>query len=260
MPTERDPARAVTLVASSARAAGDSGSAGSAGLGRLAGPAASLADQAAVREGRLAPGRLYSAYQVAAELGVSRSPVREALMRLAEAGMVEFERNRGFRIVIPGPSDIAEVFQLRLLLEVPAARRAARDVSPGLAAALTAELDRLRTAVGGDAATFMRHDLQLHRLILDGAGNARLTALVANLRDTARTLGASTVGRSRGLAEIAAEHEPVVAAIVAGDRAAAGAAMAAHLTRTGLLLVAQAVSEQGGGASATELWDAARLD
>jgi DNA-binding GntR family transcriptional regulator len=256
MLTERDPARAVT-PADALR---------SAGLGRLAGPATSLADQAvaairaAVREGTLVPGRLYSAYQVAAELGVSRSPVREALMRLAEAGMVEFERNRGFRIVIPGPSDIAEVFQLRLLLEVPAARRAARDVSPGLAAALTAELDRLRAAIGGDPAAFMRHDLQLHRLILDGAGNARLTALVANLRDTARTLGASTVGRSRGLAEIAAEHEPVVAAIVAGDPAAAGAAMAAHLTRTGLLLVAQAVAEQGGGASAAELWDAARLD
>jgi DNA-binding GntR family transcriptional regulator len=256
MLTERDPARAVNPA----------DSLGGAGLGRLAAPPASLADQAvaairgAVREGRLAPGRLYSAYQVAAELGVSRSPVREALMRLAEAGMVEFERNRGFRIVIPGPSDIAEVFQLRLLLEVPAARRAARDVSPGLAAALTAELHRLRAAVDGDPAPFMRHDLQLHRLILDGAGNARLTALVANLRDTARTLGASTVGRSRGLAEIAAEHEPVVAAIVAGDPAAAGAAMAAHLTRTGLLLVAQAVAEQAGGASATELWDAARLD
>src|SRR5262245_57785709 len=124
------------------------------GLGPLTGPAESLADQAvaairaAVRDGTLLPGQLYSAYQVAGYLGVSRSPVREALMRLAEAGMVTFERNRGFRIVVPGAADIAEVFQLRLLLEVPAARRAAARPPAGLATRLTAELDQMRAAAG----------------------------------------------------------------------------------------------------------------
>ena len=67
-------------------------------------------------------------------------------MRLAEAGMVEFERNRGFRIVIPQPRDIAEVFHLRLLLEVPAARRVASRATPELVAALRAELAKMRQA------------------------------------------------------------------------------------------------------------------
>src|ERR1700733_6256472 len=114
-------------------------------LNRLSAPPASLTDQAvaaireAVRDGALVPGQLYSAYQIAAYLGVSRSPVREALMRLAEAGMVSFERNRGFRIVLPGPRDIAEVFGLRLLLEVPAARQAAGSATTELVAGLRAE-------------------------------------------------------------------------------------------------------------------------
>jgi len=252
-------------------------------LDRLAGPADSLADQAvaairaAVRDGTLEAGQLYSAYQIAGYLGVSRSPVREALMRLAEAGMVVFERNRGFRIVIPGAADIAEVFQLRLLLEVPAARRAAMlapaglvvgagpgagpGIGPGagpgtgpgagLVAGLRAELARMRAAAADhDEALFMRHDQRLHRLILEVAGNSRLTALVDNLRDTTRTLGASTAAQSRDLSDIAAEHVPIVDAIAAGDAAAAGAAMAYHLSHTGTLLVAQA----GGKLNVDELW------
>jgi DNA-binding GntR family transcriptional regulator len=221
-------------------------------LGPLAGPGDSLADQAvtairsAVRDGTLQPGRLYSAYQLAGYLGVSRSPVREALMRLAEAGMVAFERNRGFRIVIPGPAEIAEVFQIRLLLEVSAARRAAEVTPVGLVAGLAAEHASMQAAVAAhDEARFMQHDQRLHRLILEAAGNARLTALVDGLRDATRTLGASTADRSRELGDIAAEHVPVIAAIRAGDGAAAGAAMAFHVAHTGRLLVAQAVAAGG---------------
>jgi DNA-binding GntR family transcriptional regulator len=226
-----------------------------AALGRLAGRADSLADQAvaairaAVADGTLQAGQLYSAYQIASYLGVSRSPVREALMRLAEAGMVVFERNRGFRIVVPGAADIAEVFQIRLLLEVPAARRAALAAPGGLVAGLGVELARMRAAAADhDEALFMRHDQRLHRLSLAAAGNSRLTALVDNLRDVTRTLGASTADRSRDLSDIAAEHLPIVDAIAAGDAAAAGAAMTFHLSNTGTLLIAQA----GGELSADE--------
>ena len=75
-------------------------------LARIDGRTASLADQVAdavragVRSGDLVPGRLYSAYQLAEIMGISRSPVREALMRLAEAGMVSLERSRGFRLPV----------------------------------------------------------------------------------------------------------------------------------------------------------------
>src|SRR5919109_1592521 len=107
--------------------------------GPRVGRAPSLNDQvveavrAAIHSGDLAPGELYSAYQIADRLGVSRSPVREALLRLAETGLVRMERNRGFRIVAPAAHDIAEIFAVRLLLEVPASGQAARHRTPELA-------------------------------------------------------------------------------------------------------------------------------
>ena len=223
----------------------------------LAGPA-SLTDQVvesvrrAILHGDLAPGRLYSAYQLADELGISRSPVREALLRLAETGMVRLERNRGFRVVVPEAREIAEIFHLRLLLEVPAVGRVAATASPALVEALRDELAEMRTAAAvHDETLFMRHDQRLHDLILTASGNTRLAAHIGGLRDLTRLLGASTVDRSRTLEDIGAEHEPIVAAIAAGDPDAARTAMAAHITHTGRLLVAQAVA---GDADPEALW------
>jgi DNA-binding GntR family transcriptional regulator len=223
--------------------------------------AESLTDQVAVelrtavRDGRLVPGRLYSAYQLADDLGVSRSPVREALLRLAEVGLVRFERNRGFRVLLPPPADIAEVFAVRLALEVPAVRRVARRRDPAVAAGLRAELAAMAdAAAAGDAGRFMHHDQRLHGLVLAAAGNRRAAAIVANLRDVTRLIGASTVEVSRSLADVRAEHEPVVAAVECGDEDAAAAALAAHLEHTGRLLVAQAAREQGTPVDVDALW------
>lgn len=230
-------------------------------LAPLSGTSISLTDQVmaavrdAVRSGALVPGELYSTYQVADLLGVSRSPVREALVRLADIGMVQLERNRGFRVVLPEPRQIAEIFHLRLLLEVPAARRAAQRPAPELMAALSRELDRMRAAARAhDERLFMRHDQRLHDLILDVSGNERLTGLIDGLRDITRLLGASTVDRSRSLADIAAEHDPIVAAIIAGDADAAAKAQHRHITHTGRLLVTQAVGENADDADPEELW------
>jgi DNA-binding GntR family transcriptional regulator len=230
-----------------------------AGVGRVR--AESLTDQvaarlrAAVRDGRLEPGRLYSAYRLADELGVSRSPVREALLRLAEVGLVRFERNRGFRVLLPAPEDLAEVFAVRLALEVPAVRRVARRADPAVVAELRAELDAMTAAAAaGDEARFMAHDQRLHAVVLAAAGNRRAAAIVANLRDVTRLSGASTAAVSRSLADIRAEHEPVLDAVARGDADAAAAALTAHLEHTGRLLVAQAAREQGSAVDADALW------
>jgi DNA-binding GntR family transcriptional regulator len=212
-------------------------------MDRLATSRPSLTDQAAaairrsVAEGSLQAGALYSAHDVAERLGVSRSPVREALLRLAEAGLVSFERNRGFRIVTPDAREIEEIFELRLLLEVPAARTAARRADPSLDADLRSELAAMdRAAARGEPGLFMRHDRALHARILDAAGNRRLAATVAALREATVVLGASTVARSRDLHDIWAEHAPIVAAVEARDAAAAARAMREHITNTGRLL------------------------
>jgi DNA-binding GntR family transcriptional regulator len=201
----------------------------------------------AIRSGRLRPGQLYSVYQLADQLKVSRTPVREGLLRLAEAGMIEIARNRGFRVLHRDHTDIAEVFHLRMLLEVPAARRAAGRVDDALLAALHAELAAMRTAaVDGDATLFMRHDQRFHACVLGAGGNRKLVEVVDNLRDITTTLGASTTEKSRTLSDIADEHEPILAALAARDADAAAAAVGAHLAHTARLLIEQAVGGPDG--------------
>ena len=190
---------------------------------------------AAIGDGDLAPGKRYSVAQLAEQFGVSRTPVREALLVLEREGRVRFERNRGVRVLETTAHDLAEVFELRLLLEVPATARSAPDLE-----ALAAELDAMAThAASGDEAGFMDHDERFHDLVLRAAGNRRLADVVARLRDAVRGRGASTVGRSRDLHEIHGEHAAVLLALRAGDSEAAAAAMRTHLERTRDLLLAQ---------------------
>ena len=210
----------------------------------------SITDQAresilgAIVEGRLQPGSLHSVQTLATAFGVSRTPVREALIDLSGQGVVKFERNRGVRILQTSVHDLEEIVALRLLLEVPATHRAVENAGPELVAALKAELAAMEAAAGADdEMTMMRHDRRFHELINEASGNTRLAAYVDSLRDLVLTRGVSTVGRSRQLPEIVAEHTAVIGAIEAGDAAAAAAAMKEHLVNTRRLL---RVQESGG--------------
>jgi len=195
--------------------------------------------RAAILDGRLAAGSLHSVARLAALLGVSRTPVREALLLLERQGMVRFERNRGVRVLAADARDLDEVFDLRLLLEVPAARRAAARADAGDVAALAQELAQMRRhAEAGDEAAFMVHDQRFHARLLELAGNRRLVGMVAGLRDQVRVRGASTVGRGRDLHAILAEHAAILDALRAGDPEVVAEAMRDHLVRTRELLLA----------------------
>jgi DNA-binding GntR family transcriptional regulator len=185
------------------------------------------------------PETTYSVYQLADLLGVSRSPVREGMLRLAEAGLVEIRRNRGFRVLPPRAHDIEEIVEIRLALEPPAARKAAVRGTGEQHAAIRSALDAMAAAAArGDEASFWPADRALHDLLLRASGNARAAAIVAQLRSTTALLGPPTTAGGRTLTEIHAEHEPVVTAVLARDGAAAEAAMRAHLEATGELLTA----------------------
>ena len=187
-----------------------------------------------VQRGELVPGETYSVYQLAGLLGVSRSPVREAMLRLAEAGLVEIARNRGFRVLLPQAHDVEEIFEIRLALEPGAARRAAER---GCADAVACLDEMTAAAERHDEPAFWAADRALHRALLTGAGNARAAAIVEQLRSTTALLGPPTTATGRTLRDILDEHTPIVDAVVARDGAAAEHAMRHHLTRTGALLV-----------------------
>lgn len=208
----------------------------------------------AIADGRLKPNMRLSVPQLAEQLGASRTPVREALLLLESQGLVRFERNRGVRILETALHDLDEIFTLRLLLEVPATRRAAERMSAADRAALRKQLDEMaRHAASGDEAAFMAADRRFHDLLLRAAGNRRLAATVIMMRDQVRFLGASTVGRSRTLATILAEHEAIATRLESGDAAGAADAMREHLVATASLLLAQ---ESGRSAPYELAWAA----
>ncbi|MGH3368228.1 MAG: GntR family transcriptional regulator [Nocardioidaceae bacterium] len=201
----------------------------------------------AIVSGELAPGSLHSVGKLAELLEVSRSPVREALIMLTDQGMVAFERNRGVRIQQTTAHELEEVFSVRLLLEVPAAYRAAKRMQPADVELLERTLGTVEEFVSARSlVAHQERDLEFHRVLLDGAGNRRLSAVVDQLWTYQQLRGVSTAGRSRGLADIHREHEAIYQRVAAGDPHGAAAAMRTHLVNTGRLLVAQETGRPTG--------------
>ncbi|MEV0720416.1 GntR family transcriptional regulator [Asanoa sp. NPDC050611] len=180
--------------------------------------------------GQLEPGVVYSAASLAAELGVSNSPVREAMLALTDDGLMEVVPNRGYRVVALTEADLAEITQLRYLLEVPAAGLAAeRDLTDRLGA-LYELVERIESTAGaGDLAGNLDADRRFHLLLVDTCGNRRLTEQVARLRDQTRLFNLRALAESGDLVASAAEHRPLLDAIAAHDRATAETLMRAHL-------------------------------
>ncbi|CQR65570.1 GntR family transcriptional regulator [Streptomyces leeuwenhoekii] len=183
--------------------------------------------------GRIEPGEVRSVISVAEELGVSITPVREAVMDLANQGMVEVMRNRGFRVPVLSEHDLDEIFRIRTLLEVPAMA----DVVRTLGGAPVPEFRRLaeeltEAAREGDLVTFLDKDRQFHLGLLELLGNGRLVTMVAQLRDQARMQGLQKLADQGELTQSGEEHITLVDAIEAGEADRAAELMRAHLAHS----------------------------
>lgn len=196
--------------------------------------------RASIIGGGLVSGGLYSVAELAETLEVSRTPVREALIELATRGMVRFERNRGVRILGTSIADLQEIFDIRLLLEVPAARRAVTRIRPAEVRSLHGRLRSMeRAAEAGDVDRLWVHDRQFHRALLLPSGNRRLAEYVDTLRDMVLIRGVTTAGRARSLDEIVAEHRAIFERVEAGDADGTATALHDHIEQTARLLIAQ---------------------
>ena len=185
---------------------------------------------AQVLSGTLVPGQVYSAVALAEELNVSATPVREAMLELANAGFVEVVRNRGFRILTISNEDLDEIVELRLMLEVPAIRKVVAVADDAELAALTPLADEIvRAARQGDLPGYLLSDQAFHRALLELGGNGRLVKLVIDLRDQTRLLGLRGLSASGALIESAEEHREIASAVQARDVKRAQALMTRHI-------------------------------
>jgi len=167
--------------------------------------------------GQTGPGKMYSVPTLAADLGVSTTPVREALLELARNGLIEPMRNRGFKVVDPTVEELRDLFDMRELLEVRAAEIVAQKPDKKLDG-LTALADDIRAAVrADDVPGYLTADRRFHHAFVAAAGNALLTEMAMGLRDKMRLYGISSrAGLERQSASVD-EHYRLIQLAEVGD-------------------------------------------
>ncbi|MFK0112308.1 GntR family transcriptional regulator [Streptomyces sp. NPDC091217] len=186
--------------------------------------------RAALISGELRPGEVYSAPGLAPRLGVSATPVREAMLELVKEGMVEIVPNKGFRVTAVSEKQLDEYTHVRSLIEIP--------TTVGLTAtAGTADLEALRpvaleivaSAVKGDLIAYVEVDLTFHLGLLALAGNDHLVEVVRDLRQRSRLYGLTALVAAGRLKASAEEHLELLDALLARDEAAVREVMTRHL-------------------------------
>ncbi len=186
--------------------------------------------RAAVVSGEMKPGRVYSAPALAAQFGVSATPVREAMLDLAQQGLVEVVPNKGFQVTRVSDAELDQITEIRLMLEPPAAAIAARHATPAEVDALTALAHAVVDAAAqGDLISYLEADLEFHTRLLALSGNPRLVDLVLRLRAQTRLYGLSGLAERGVLTASATEHLTMCKLLSAGDGATLDQLMRTHV-------------------------------
>ncbi|MER7704445.1 GntR family transcriptional regulator [Kitasatospora sp. NPDC097605] len=187
--------------------------------------------RAALISGELRPGVVYSAPALAADFGVSATPVREAMLDLAREGLVEAVRNKGFRVTELTERDLDDFTEIRALIEVPTVGRVARTANADQLEALRPQAEAIIAAAGKqDLIGYLEADRQFHLDLLGLAGNTRLVEVVGDLRKRSRLYGLNRLAERGELVSSAEEHLELLDLMIAGDAPAAESCMTRHLS------------------------------
>lgn len=191
---------------------------------------------------QLRPGTKLSLHALAAELGVSRSPVHHALTRLVSEGLLTVRPRRGYYVTPVTAQALAEGYEVRLALELLAAERTVGALDRSAFELLETLLAATAAAISHeewDAANAAFHEYQI-----DLAGNALLSRFYREL-SVNLMMEVIRAGRVEGHANLVTEHGRIVEAFAAGDAAAVERAIRAHID-TGRRIALDAIQRAGG--------------
>lgn len=207
--------------------------------------------RASILTGELTPGHLYTEKGLAAALNMSRTPVREALQRLAGVGLVTYHRGRGINVCKYTEEDARGIFELREAIEGAVMENLASGRGRLDFPAAKGMLDAQEEAVNrGDRAEFIVIDRNWHLVLALCTGNQHLYRVLHQVRDQLEALGLEALARPERVREVLAEHRTIMAALEQRDVDAAKAAMLHHLrvTREAVLEQLNQQSRQPRGA------------
>lgn len=191
-----------------------------------------------VLSGAYPGGELLSEGEVAAALGVSRTPVREAFLLLEAEDLMRLYPKRGALVVPVSPDEIRDVVEARRLVERHSVSVVAAVRPPGLVAQLRSLVrEQEEREAAGDTAGFVDADRRFHHTIVAAAGNAVILRLYDSLRDRQRRMVSASIARDpRAIAAFITEHQAIVGAIAGGRAEHAGELIAEHITSAGARL------------------------
>ncbi len=191
---------------------------------------------------QLKPGDPLSEAEMARQLGVSRQPVREAFIKLAEVGLVEIRPQRGTSVVMISLRDVENARFIREALEVAVVRRASETITDEHRHRVAAILDAQRAAnARGDLAEFLRQDEAFHQAIAQAADCEKAWRLLENLKAQMDRVRYLSLDEATPVDVLIEQHASIATGIFAGDAESAEAAMKAHLREilTSLPLLAE---------------------
>lgn len=195
---------------------------------------------------RVQPGEKLSDVQLSKDLGISRTPVREALYRLVQEGIVQNQNLRGFYLATFSSQDVKEIYDLRTALEVLAVRLALPNLAEAELAQAQFELDAVQPLleIGDEKARekFLKIDREFHRLLVRSSQNRRLEANLDSLHAQIGVFQLYGI-HLKNLVDLSLEHHQlIVKALIQKNREAAERAMERHIQEVKAHVLADFVS------------------
>ncbi len=183
-----------------------------------------------ILSGRLAPGEKLTELTIAAKLGISRGPLREAFRMLEEAGLVRITKNRGVFVRDIAVEEAIEIFDLRAAMDELVGRKLAVNITPAQIKEIRSMVDAMEKAVKEkDAYHYHLLNLKFHDRLVELAGNSKLSAIYRKLIKELSLFRRLNLEDGWLMPISASEHRQIVKAIASGDPDAAGKAMFEHV-------------------------------
>ncbi|MCX5043679.1 GntR family transcriptional regulator [Aldersonia sp. NBC_00410] len=186
-----------------------------------------------ILDGSYAPGEQLSEANLAEQLAISRGPVREALQRLAQEGLLVSHRNRGVFVVELTPGDVTEIYAAREAIELAAARTVLEG-NPALRESAITRLARVVATMpdliaAGDWKNLAKQDLKFHATLVEATGNSRMVRIYSTLAAEARICMVHLENAYHRPEALAEEHQYLVDLLATGPWDVLAEAIHTHL-------------------------------
>jgi DNA-binding GntR family transcriptional regulator len=188
--------------------------------------------------GRLEQGKLHNEKRLAEVLGVSRTPVREALLELSREGMVSFVPSKGVKVLKITPKQVQEVFELRRIIEGYIIKSVSKQLTPADLKKIEKILSKQdRSATKDKEVTFIEMDKEFHLFMASKMGNEQIETILQNLRDQIHLMGIRAIKDQARSQQVLKEHQRIFSALKKKDAKRSHDELMRHLNNTEEVLI-----------------------